>query len=158
MMIQVTPVIDYTVRGLCARPYPLHPKGCPNVGKSERCPPIAPFFDRVFDISSPVYAVVTEFDLAAHVTRMQMKHPTWSDRQLRCVLYWQAGARKRLTNAVIAALKRYPGWYKYQATLCPEGMGVNVTETLAGVGIILEWPPEHIARQVALLGKPLPLA
>jgi hypothetical protein len=29
-IVQVNPVIDYSVRGLCVKPYYNHPKGCPN--------------------------------------------------------------------------------------------------------------------------------
>jgi len=151
-LLRVCPVLDYTVRGLCVRPYPLHPKGCPNVGKCDRCPPDAPLFDEVYDISSPIYAVVNEFDLAGHVARMAAKNPAWSDRQLKCVLYWQNTARKQLSEKIEVALAALPG---YTATGCPEGMGVDVTATLSQVGIILEWPPVRVARHVALLAKPV---
>ena len=89
LLIKVNPVIDYTVRALCVEPYEAHPKGCPNVGKCDRCPPEAPLFDRFFDTSKPIYAIVNEFDLGSHVERLRVKHPDWSERQLRCVLYWQ---------------------------------------------------------------------
>lgn len=108
-------------------------------------------FDRVYDMSAPVYAVVNEFDLAGHMSRMAAKHPQWSDRQLRCVLYWQGTARKQLRIKVAEALKGLP-WYT--DTWCPEGMGVNVTATMEAVGVTLEWPPEQIVRQVAFLGFP----
>jgi predicted metal-binding protein len=147
--IEVDPQIDYQVRGLCVKPYPLHPKGCPNVGKCDRCPPKAPLFHEAFDLTQPVYAVVNEFDLAAHVERMKAANPQWTDRQLYCVLYWQGTARKQLKAKIEAALSSFHG---YEATWCPEGMGVNVTETLAAIGIELEWPPKRIVRQVALLG------
>ena len=152
-VILIHPVIDYSVRALCAKPYPLHPKGCPNFGKKDKktCPPEVPCFDKVFDLAQPIYAVVNEFDFGMHVERMREKHPDWSDRQLRCVLYWQAGARKQLKAKVIAALKQMPG---YSVTMTPEGQGVNVTETMKNVGIILEWPPQRIARQIAFLAKP----
>lgn len=83
--------------------------------------------------------------------RMAAKNPSWSDLQLRCVLYWQQTARKQLAVKIETALTALPG---YEATWCPEGMGVNVTATLEQVGIILEWPPQQIARQVAFLGMP----
>jgi predicted metal-binding protein len=143
-------VIDPAVRGLCCRPYDLHPLGCPNYGKRETCPPKARLYGEVYDLTS-VYVVVTKFDLAAHVARMRASHPDWSDRQLRCVLYWQNGARKRLSCRIAEILKRLHG---YRAETCPEAMGVNVTETLRTVGVELEWPPIRIVRQVALLGIP----
>ena len=150
-LLRVWPVIDSTVRELCVAPYPLHPKGCPNVGKCDRCPPVAPMFDTTYDLTLPVYAVVNAFDLAKHVARMAERNPKWSDRQLRCVLYWQQTARNQLDTRIKDALSSLPG---YAATWCPEGGGVNVTETLEMVGIVLEWPPERIARQIALLAKP----
>jgi hypothetical protein len=150
-VVKVEPVVDHSVRALCAKPYPLHPRGCPNFFSRPTCPPAVPCFDRVFDLSKPVYAVVNEFDIGAHVERMRTSHPEWSDRQLRCVLYWQAGARKLLKAKVAEALRLLPG---YKATACPEGMGVNVTETMRRVGVLLEWPPMRFARQIAFLAAP----
>lgn len=154
-LVQVFPVIDSRVRGLCVKEYEGHKKGCPNFNDpkhSHRCPPGAPFFDKYFDMAKPVYAVVNEFDLAAHIARMAARNPAWTDRQLRCVLYWQPAARKQLRVKVDAALATLPG---YEATWCPEGMGVNVTATLEAAGVVLEWPPQRIARQVAFLATPI---
>lgn len=155
LAILVTPVLEYEVRALCVRPYPNHPKGCPNVGKCDRCPPAAPGFAHAFDISAPVYAVVNEFDLGTHVQKLKATPKKdgsiRSDDEARCVLYWQGAARKQLNAKIKEALASLPG---YAATWCPEGMGINVTATLAAAGIDLEWPPVRIARQVALLGIP----
>lgn len=154
-LLRVFPVIDSRVRGLCARPYEGHKKGCPNFNDSKhshRCPPGAPLFDKHFDLGQPVYAVVNEFDLAAHMTRMAERNPSWTDRQLRCVLYWQPTARKQLSMLIDAALATLPG---YEATWCPEGMGVDVTATMQRAGVTLEWPPMRIARQVAFLATRL---
>ena len=146
--------MDSRVRGLCAKPYEGHKKGCPNFNDpkySHRCPPGAPLFDKHFDLGKPVYAVVNDFDLSGHVNRMRSANPKWSDRQSYCVLYWQGTARKQLNAKIEATLAVLPG---YEATWCPEGMAVNVTETLLAIGIELEWPPVRIARQVALLAVP----
>lgn len=151
-LVQVIPVLDSRVRSLCINPYEGHKKGCPNFGDakhSHRCPPGAPLFDNHFDLARPVYAVVNEFDLAAHMAKMARNNPTWTDRQLRCVLYWQGTARKQLKEKIVKGLSLCPAGY--DVTWCPEGMGVNVTATLEAVGIILEWPPKKIVRQVALL-------
>jgi predicted metal-binding protein len=150
-LVRVSPVLDPSVRGLCCRPYDLHPKGCPNFGKRATCPPQAPLFFSVYDADRPVWAVVNEFDLGGHVDRMRAAHSDWSDRQLRCVLYWQGGARAELKRQIAAALRALPGC---RAETCPEAMGVNVTATLAAEGITLEWPPVRIARQVALIAYP----
>ena len=152
--IFIEPVIDRSILKLCKTAYHGHPKGCPNLGKADRCPPKAPLFNHHYDLSFPVYAVINEFDLAAHMSRMAEKHPQWSDRQLRCVLYWQQTARKQLREKILVVMTENPALAGYTDTWCPEGMGVNVTETLAAVGITLEWPPEKIVRQVAFLGYP----
>lgn len=104
----------------------------------------------VLDLSEQVYCVWNRFDLAAHVARMRQRHPHWSDRQLRCVLYWQPRARKQLRHKVEALLAEEP---ELVAVFCPEACGVNVTATMAKVGIELEWPPRKWAYQVALVGS-----
>jgi hypothetical protein len=149
MIIQVKPVIDYSVRNLCFKPYPRHPKGCPNFGKRDTCPPKALYYDKVYDLTKHVYAIYNVFDFKEHVDKMKSKHPLWSENQLRCVLYWQGSARKSLKNKILEFLKENR---EYQVETCPEAMGVNVTETMKNVGIILEWFPENVAYQVALAG------
>lgn len=153
-LVRVAPVLDPTVRGLCCKPYDLHPRGCPNFGKRAACPPAAPLYSDAYDMARPVWAVVNEFDLGAHVERMRSAHPEWSDRQLRCVLYWQSGARRNLNNAIFAMRESVTFPAGCQVETCPEAMGVNVTATLAAEGIALEWPPVRIARQVALIAYP----
>ena len=92
------------------------------MGKCDRCPPAALFYDQVYDLSQPVYAVVNEFDLAGHVERMRVKNPTWTDRQLYCVLYWQNTARKQLEAKIGKACYVLAD---YTAERTPEAMGVN---------------------------------
>lgn len=150
----VVPVVDYSMRALCATPYPGHKKGCPKLNSGHSgCPPIAPLFDKHFDIASPVFAIVNEFDIKAHMDKLAKKNTHWTDRQLRCCLYWQATARKQLAEKIkyVLALKQFKD---YASTTCPEAMGVNVSETMRTIGIILEWPPIILARQIALIAKP----
>lgn len=151
IIISVVPVVDYAVRGLCVKPYPGHPKGCPNYNKKNGCPPEAQKYDEVYDLSQPVYAIINKFDFKNHTDRMRQLHPDWSERQVRCCLYWQPRARKQL----LTAIKSF--WTdlthrKYSVETCPEAMGVNITATLAAAGITLEWPPETMTYQVALAG------
>ena len=148
---RVDPVLDYSVRGLCTRRYPNHPRGCPNFGKRPTCPPQAPLLENVFDLSQPVYAVWNVFDLASHVDRMREKHPDWTWRQLVNCLYWQGGARKVLRRRV----EDFMGGLRagHCPLYCPEACGVNVTETMKSIGEILEWPPKTKTYQVALVGR-----
>ena len=147
----VRPVIDEKARVLCLRPYPGHPHGCPNWGKRPACPPAAPLFQDVLDLDGPVHAAYSTFDLAAHVARLRIRHPSWSERRLRCCLYWQGTARKRLRGIVEAFLSEHP---THITVYCPEACGVDVTATMAAIGIRLEWPPRRVAYQVALIGLP----
>jgi predicted metal-binding protein len=151
------PVIDLSMRDLCKRPYPGHPRGCPNYGKRATCPPRAPLLGDAYVLQAPCFLVVNEFDLSAHVRRMRRRHPGWSDRQLRCCLYWQGTARKQLRDKVRRALleaQRYSIRERgvWSVEYVPEAMGMNVTATCAQIGIDLEWPPERVVRQVAFIG------
>lgn len=150
MVSIVTPVIDKSVRALCVKPYPNHPKGCPNFGQRRCCPPIAPMIFDTIDLSGPVYAIWNCFDFGAHVTAMRLAHPAWSARQCECCLYWQGKARKQLRERIIVFLREHPG---LTVIACPEAQGVNVTETMKQVGINLEWPPQQYAYQVVLAGN-----
>jgi len=139
-------------RGLCVREYPNHKLGCPNYGKRKTCPPYVQMFDSVYNLSRPVYAIYNVFGFKSHVDRMREKHPDWSQRQLECCLYWQSTARKQLKEKIEAFKKLLDEHYqgtRYSIILTPEAMGVNVTETMWGVGIKLEWPPVNVAYQIA---------
>ena len=149
MLYTVTPVIDRTVRNLCQRPYHGHPNGCPNYNHVPRCPPYVPIFDTIFDVQYPVFAIVNKFDFRAHVERMRELHPTWSKYQLECCLYWQQGARNRLKGMIKEFQENFM-MTGYSVVTTPEAMGVDVTKTMATVGVVLEWPPVNFTYQVAL--------
>ena len=157
-------VITPKVRGMCRLPYPGHPKGCPNWNLRSTCPPEAKPLGEVLDLSQEVTLVYTIFDLADHVDKLRQAHPGWSDRQLNCCLYWQGGARKKLREEVGVVLKgiqqkgSFLDGYETEPKVvlyCPEACGLNVTETMARQGIILEWPPVTVTYQVALIGNPV---
>jgi hypothetical protein len=78
----------------CTLPYPDHPDGCPNFNTRETCPPVTQSIQDIID--RPYYLVGIKFDLASHANRLKMKHPHWSERQARCVLYYQARLNKQL--------------------------------------------------------------
>ncbi|MFX4261170.1 hypothetical protein ACOBQJ_03100 [Pelotomaculum propionicicum] len=149
MILKVTPVIDYNVRTLCTTPYPGHKYGCPNYNKKEGCPPKAPKFEEIFNMDGFFYAIINRYNLRKHVLEMRLKHPGWTQRQLRNLLYWQPTARKQLLTKIRDFHREHRGFH---ITACPEALGVNVTLTLANAGYNLEWPPEHIACQIAIAG------
>ena len=148
-IIKVNPQIDLSVRGLCVKPYPGHIRGCPNFNHKDGCPPRAPLFSDIYDLSESVYAIVNIFDFKEHVDKMKQLHPNWSKRQLDCCLYWQPKARKQLILGIKLFIKKNP---RYHVTTCPEAMGIEVTKTLELVGTQLEWPPLNVTYQVALAG------
>jgi len=145
-------VIDLDVRDLCKWPYYNHPKGCPNYGKKKGCPPTSRLITDLLDLNKPVFAIWNCFDFAGHCKQMRQKHPDWSKRQIECCLYWQPKARKQLHFEI----KKFFADNKGFAIINnPESVGINVTQTMAEIGIELEWPPETKTYQVALVGKPL---
>lgn len=154
----VRPVVDLSVRDLCTRPYPNHPKGCPNWNKKKGCPPNCPCITQTLDLDKTVWAIYNVFDFGAHVARMRAKHPEWSDRQVECCLYWQGTARKQLRSRVkdFNTLVQMAGLGREIVIVqCPEAQGVNVTQTLLEAGIVLEWPPVIKTHQVVLAGTRL---
>ncbi len=149
----VIPVVDYSVRGLCAREYYGHKKGCPNFfnPKKKQCPPHGPKIEDLIDLDKNVYCIYNRFNFGEHVKRMYQEHPNWSQRQAECCLYWQGTARKRLKIKIVAFIKQHKS-DDLVLVDCPEGCGVNVTKTMKQLGIKLEWPPIRYAYQVVLIG------
>jgi len=149
--LPVPPVIKSSVRKLCLTPYHNHPKGCPNYGKKEGCPPAAKMIGDVLDLGRSIYVIYNIFPFGRHVRFMRKRHPEWTKYQLRCVLYWQGTARRQLKNEIGRFLQEFP---KMTVVVTPEACGVNVTATMKKAGIELEWPPKRFAYQVALAGFP----
>ena len=144
----------HSPRSMCVLPYKNHKNGCPNYGKRDDCPPFVPMFDEVFDISKPIYAILSTFDLLSHTEKMKKKHPEWNEAQCLNVLYWQGTVKKKLKENI----KTFNYTFRqlgYYSTTTPEAMGVDVTQTLKNSGIILEWPARKTVYKVALAGIPL---
>jgi predicted metal-binding protein len=148
--IKINPVIDMEMPKLCQKPYHNHIRGCPNFSHKAGCPPKARPLDTIIDLTQPVYAIYNKFDFGSHVEKMRQKFPNWSEYQVRCVLYWQGTARKQLKEKVKTFQELYPGHIIFFAA---EANGVNWTETMKNVGIVLEWPPQKWAYQIALAGR-----
>ena len=154
--IEVMPIVDPRMRGLCRKEYPNHKKGCPNWNKKAGCPPGIPLINEVIDLTKPVYAIYNVFDLAGHINKMKLAHPQWTWRQLVNCLYWQPKARKRLKYQINVALHNIvTNNYDPRLMLIgnPEAHGVNLTETMKNAGIELEWPPKTKTYQIVLAGS-----
>jgi len=144
-------VFDALVQALCPRPYPGHPRGCPNYGHRPTCPPGSPLIDAILYLPAPVFVVHIEFDIGAHAAALRERHPEWSERQVYCCLYWQPRARKYLrAEEDRARLEMGVG----RVVHCPEAHGVYVDALMRHLGVTLEWPPRNTARLVSLAGVP----
>ena len=141
--------VNLKAREWCKLPYPGHPKGCPNYGKKLTCPPEAPLIYEHFDLQD-LYLIAVEFDLAKHILYMKEKHPNWTDRQARCVLYWQNGVNKKLKEKCKAFCQLNPDMI---TTMCPEAMGVNVITTAKRCGLPIDLKPKNKVYKIALAGK-----
>jgi len=138
------------VRGWCKLRYPNHPKGCPNYGKHLGCPPQCAYVTQIFEMKAVFYLVHSEFDLASHVERMREKHPYWTERQLRNVLYWQGRSKKQLKQRVEEA-QNLLGCDTYHTY--PEAAGVHMYVTCIKSGLRLEKIKNiTVCKHVALLG------
>lgn len=147
--VNINIVMGIRSAALCSKPYYNHPKGCPNLGKKDGCPPIKTI-DQLISFDN-AYAIYNKFDFKRHTDNMRNLHPEWSDRQVECCLYWQGKARKQLKGEIALFKFKYP---EYEIINTPEACGVNVTATMKNTGIILEWPPVNFTYQVVIGGRP----
>lgn len=144
-------VVDYRAREWCKLPYPGHSRGCPNYQKSTACPPHAPRIDEWLDFSRPQWLIVTRFDLNGFARRMKRIHPKWSDRQCRCLLYWQPRVQAQLVYACRRLQSVHPGSV---FTLVPEAMGVHVIRTAQAFHVPIVTRPRRTVFKVGLVGYP----
>jgi len=144
-------VIDNKARdgSFCKLPYPNHPKGCPNYGKRESCPPFAKKFNDI--IIPPFYLVIQEFDIESHAIKYKKKYPTWSERQCRNLLYWQKGVVKKLKMEAYDLAKSLGK--EFIVLEVPEANGVHLFETCKNIGIELQRYPQKIIRKIMIVGK-----
>ncbi len=138
----------------CRIPYEGHKKGCPMYGTRDTCPPKAPFIKDHLDTSKPIYFVHSEFFLELDIERRRTMNPSQTERQLRCVLYWQGSSRKQMRDRVKFAMRRLAVDTIIEI---PEAMGVNVYGTAHVNGLYLERirnlkAGKGICKHVSLLG------
>jgi hypothetical protein len=150
MINQITDLrINLKARDWCKLSYPDHPKGCPNYGQRDICPPDAPLINDYFDLSQPLYLISVSFNIAEHINNMLTIHPDWSLKQAKCVLYWQGSIKKKLKIECEEFIKSHP---KYSFTICPEAMGVNVITTAQRCDIAVKVKPDDIVYKIAFAG------
>lgn len=134
----------------CQLPYPNHPKGCPYYDNKVGCPPNQPPILDMLNVNKPKYFIYSEFDVLSHMKRMKGKHPHWTKRQQRNVLYWQPKNRKILRQRV----EEQRQVYGFDLILyVPEAHGVNIYATAYKNGLTLQKICRlEICKHVALVG------
>lgn len=111
---------------------------------------MAPKLGMVFDLSMPLYFAHSEFDLEADIKRRKKMTPGQTERQYRCVLYWQGSSRRQMRGRAKAAMWTFG---LNEITECPEGMGVNVYATARKHGLTLDRIRGlKVCRHVSLMG------
>lgn len=145
--------LDNRVGQWCQLPYPGHPRGCPNYGKRGVCPPFAPAVTDFFNLQKRHWFLITEFPFGQYLEQMRDKHPSWSERRLRCLLYWQGHVRKIQYQQIDKFRSQSPDTV---FSLLPEAMGINVILTLIRFGVDIEVKPQKKVLKVALVGYPNP--
>lgn len=149
MLLGPTRVVCATsIKNLCRCSYQDHPRGCPNYGKKEDCPPQAKFFPDVYN--EDVYVAAIVFDFKRYVGAKMEEHPDWTEKALRNPRHWQGHLRSELKKFTREKLRSKK--CGDSIIFNPEAMGVNVTRTCASVGIALEWPPRKKACHIFLIG------
>jgi hypothetical protein len=154
-----TLVYDTRIKSWCKFSYPGHPNGCPNylLPNKPKCPMSTPMVNKFFNLKRPLFFTFVEFNLQEHVNNMRIKHPDWTERQLRNVLYWQAKPKHCLKKNVKLALEKYKTFFPYGKidAYCtmPESLGIHVYNTMRRHNIFLE-RIRHLktARFIAFIG------
>lgn len=142
-------IFNPKVRLLCKLPYPNHPKGCPNYGIKKDCPPKAKFFHSI--LMPPFTLVGVRFNLKEHIEKMRQKHPEWTYRQLKCLLYWQNHVNKLLSEVCEKILSSKGN--DFTSVYSPEATGIDVFVTCKNIGIRLVRHPRKYVWKVAIIGK-----
>ena len=142
-------VIDKKARQWCKLPYDGHSNGCPNYNRKETCPPRAPVVEDYFNLNKDLWLIAIEFNLTKQIEKMKTLHPEWSNKQAKCLLYWQPKVNKTLKSEVHFFMIDKDLTY----TLCPEAMGINVIQTAKNLGLPIEKRPIDKVYKIAFVGS-----
>lgn len=148
----VEAVCDPRMIAHCRDPYPDHPKGCPNWGCKEGCPPHVRYFPRVY--SKDVYIAAIRFNFAQYLVYRRTVHPDWTEKALRNPRHWQGHVRSERNRFLFEYLSKHPE-IDGDIIINPEAMGVNLFATCARAGLTLEHTPTKNVYSVTLIAKKL---
>lgn len=154
MFVQIDPkvvVIDKTFMGMCKLPFYGHPRGCPNYGKKEGCPPSKFVESDIFDFNQDLFVIYTPFNVGIFAERMKQTHLEWAKfpRQWYNPRRWQPSARALHRDDLDEFHKATD--LSYYEDNSPEARGVNVSSLMNSIGIPLnwQWPPAHVSENKA---------
>ena len=148
----VEAVCDPSIIAHCKDPYSDHPKGCPNWGCKEGCPPGVRYFPSVY--SKEVYIAAVRFNFAEYLSMRRRVHPDWTERALRNPRHWQGHVRSERNRFLFEYLSTHPE-IDGEIVLNSEAMGVNLFETCAKAGIFLERKPQYNEYTITLIANRL---
>lgn len=96
-----TIITNKETREWCLRPYLDHPKGCINYSKciSEE----TPFFDDIVKmlVLTKFFLIYADFNFAKYIENRRAINPKKSERQIKCLLYWQNSIKGMLRAEII---------------------------------------------------------
>jgi hypothetical protein len=90
---------------------------------------------------------------------MKSQYPKWTERQCRCILYWQPGVKgtldricKEFIGVKMSLFSSVPELIYHKI---PEAMGVHVIKTMRKIGQPIQTKPKNLVRKIALIGTAL---
>lgn len=163
----------------CLKSYPRHPDGCGNYCDKSWCPPQAPVFPDMFDVSNyniieggyshgdanrmhllklkpgedpTLWLVIEPFNLGEWVRKLRAKTPSMSDAQARIPYLYQDRVRRRLEAKTQSY--RWVRSFPMEILMRPEANGVNLFATLrVNSGFQLEKNPMEMVYFISMIGK-----
>jgi predicted metal-binding protein len=149
----------------CQKPYHQHPKGCPNFGKRETCPPHVTSAKTLIQNYPFHHIVWGVFEIKTFADIRREEHPEWSERQLRNPRHWQNQLKAMLRNYIMEFsefAELYHGVFRESAYILGAGSGfwnypsmeaacINAFATLRAVGIKYQVKPKDFIVMAAIL-------
>ena len=147
-LLPATAVQDLKVIALCRSPYYKHPVGCSNWDRKAGCPPHTKPFLSLYEPA--VYIAIARLDFGQYLELKEKIHPNWTERALKNPRHWQGHLRAAFRNFLTP--DKIPT--NYQMVNNAEAMGINLFETCANAGFLLERDPKNFVCHINLLAKP----
>ena len=147
-LIPGTAVQDLKMIAFCRSPYYRHPIGCPNWDHKDGCPPHTKPFLSAYQPA--VYIAIARLDFGKYLKLKEKIHPGWTAKALKNPRHWQGHLRSALKSLLTP--DRIPA--VYEVVTNAEAMGINLFETCANAGFVLERDPKNFVCHLNLLAKP----